>query len=103
MCGCVGVVKPVKISLEFVNDTNSPVIIYYYNTRVVHHVAIEVWILLWKLANAPLAFNAGIQMTRIFPDKYYTIHGIIMPACHLRCEPSGRKSANQVLDPHLNG
>jgi hypothetical protein len=69
MCGYVGVVKPVKISLEFVNDTNSPVIIYYYNTRVAHRVAIEVRILLWKFANAPLAFDAGIQMTCIFSDS----------------------------------
>jgi len=53
----------------FVNNTNSPVIIYYYNTRVAHHVAIEVQILLWKLANAPLAFDAGIQMTHIFSGK----------------------------------
>jgi|SRR5882762_7622574 len=98
MCGYVGVVKPVKISLEFVNDTNSPVIIYYY-TRVAHCVAIEIQILLWKFANAPLAFDAGICL---FSDKYYTIHGMIMPACHLRGEPSERKSANQVLDFHLN-
>ena len=69
MYGCVGVVKPVKISLEFVNNTNSPVIIYYYNTRVVDRVSIEVQTFLWNLANAPLVFDAGIQMTHIFSDN----------------------------------